>query len=246
MNELHTYEKTQNLNFITTLLHSTRYRNLQKIVKEVSTEKNGPIRIVDIGCGPAGSFEKILDLGVEFEYLGIELLEDFCDLARERYGSYKFFNITCDSIENQFDNFINADLIIGLESFEHIPEGVVVRTIEAIGKSNFSYFYLTVPNEVGIAILLKNVGSWLMGYPRYKEYKWSETLAASIYELDYVERHSTRHKGFDWRWLAQTLRQNVKVIRKTTSPVSIVPKFLSPSIGFVCVNDKRYEIWNNG
>lgn len=242
MTKTNDYERTQNFNIITKTLHKTRYRNLENIVLNLAKNNDKPLRIVDIGCGPAEAFNVILQLGVKFEYIGIELRHDFSEVAFERYKENNFFQIICDSIENHFDKFDDADLIIGLETFEHIPEPLVVRTIEAIAKSNFKKLYLTVPNEVGPALLLKNVGSWAMGYSRYKEYTWRETFAASTYELDHVERHSTGHKGFDWRWLAQTLRQNVRIIRKTTSPISLVPKFISPSIGFVCVNDAFGEI----
>ena len=84
-------------------------------------------------------------------------------------------------------------------------------------------------------IFIKNIGSALIGYKRYKEYEWRETFFASIYELDKVKRHDMGHIGFDWRWLAQTLRQNVTIVKKTSSPANFTPKFISPSIGFICV-----------
>ena len=124
-----------------------------------------------------------------------------------------------------------------MESFEHIREATVIRIIENITKRNFKYMYITVPNEIGPAILIKNVGSFLMGWNRYREYKWSETLASAFYNLDKVERHGTRHKGFDWRWLAQNLRQNCKIKKITTSPSNLVPISFSPSIGFICESD---------
>ena len=232
----HEYEKIQNFNLITKFLHSTRYKNLELLVSQLS-EKGKLLRIVDVGCGPCGAFKLISNMKLDFDYVGIELREDFATLARERFNKFDNFEVICDSIENHYDKFDGADLIIGLESFEHIPEGIVVRTIEAIGNSSFGVLYLTVPNEVGPAIFIKNFGSWLMGYRRYKEYKWSETFAATFYNLDSVERHSTGHKGFDWRWLAHTLRQNVKILRKTTSPFRVIPKFISPSIGFICTSD---------
>ncbi len=241
MSKLHGYEEDQGFNLITRILHRTRYRNLEQLLLKLSNKSKNTIRIVDVGAGPAKVFEIASNLGIKFEYLGIELRKDFCELATERYSSCDNFEIICDSIENQFDKFDGADIIVGLESFEHIPESIVVRTIEAISVARFKYLYITVPNEVGLAILIKNVGSFLMGYKRYKEYEWRETLAASIYELDKVKRHGTKHIGFDWRWLAQTLRQNVKIVRKTTSPLEIIPKFVSPSIGFVCVHDEFFE-----
>lgn len=230
---LHEYEKTQNFNKITQILHSTRYNNLAKLVRQLSQEKSN-INVVDIGCGTAKSYELLKKLGINFDYLGVELREDFVKLANTRYGDNNNFKIICDSIENHLNIFDSADLIIGLESFEHIPEWLVVRVIENICSNSFSYLYITVPNEIGPAVFIKNVGSFLMGYSRYKEYRWSETLSATFYKLDKVERHSDGHKGFDWRWLAQTLRQNCKILRITKSPLDVVPAFISPSIGFIC------------
>jgi len=163
------------------------------------------------------------------------LRKDFYDIAYEGYNQFENFKIIHDSIENQFEKFTDADVIICLESFEHIPEWLVVRIIEAISKVSFMYLYVTVPNEVGPAIFIKNIGSALMGYKRYKEYEWRETFYASIYELDKIKRHETGHIGFDWRWLAQTLRQNTTIVKKTSSPFDFIPKFISPSIGFICV-----------
>ena len=230
----HDYEKTQNFNVLTQLLHGTRYRNLQKFVRRVEGAFKGEtVRLVDVGCGLAKVFG-ILDPVHPIEYLGIELRDDFCELAERRYGERGNFRIICDSIENHLDAFQDADAVVGLESFEHIPERIVVRVVEALRDHGVPHFYCTVPNEVGPAILIKNVGSAVMGYTRHREYTWRETLAASVYDLDKVGLHDTGHKGFDWRWLAQTIRQNIRIDEITTSPVSLVPRSISPSIGFVC------------
>jgi len=232
------FERTESFNFITKILHSSRYRNLRNLIRKIS-EPRKVLKVVDIGCGPAKAYEILSQLNIEFRYFGIELREDLAKIAEHRYGSNGNFQIVCDSVENVYEAFSDTDLIIGLESFEHIPESIVVRVIEAISKSNFKYLYVTVPNEIGPAILIKNVGSLLMGYRRYKEYSWYETFAAAVYNLDSVERHGIGHKGFDWRWLAQTLRQNCRILKITTSPLPLIPKFISPSIGFVCRNDNR-------
>ena len=232
------YEKEQNLNFVTRLLHSTRYKNLKEILQKLSKE-TPRIKIVDVGCGDCTSYKVISELGLDFEFFGVELAEGFVEIAEKRYGKNPNFSIVCDSIENRFEAFDNADIVIGLETFEHIPDPIVVRILEAIGKSNCKYLYITVPNEIGPILLIKNVGSFLMGYRRYQEYTWKETLALTFYDLDAVERHTVWHKGFDWRWLAHTIRQNLKITRMTKSPTNLIPKFLSPSIGFVCRNDKH-------
>jgi len=233
---MYDYEDRQDFNLITRVLHTTRYRNLKKLITQI-TKTNKKIKIVDIGCGPAKTFNVCKELDIDFNYFGIEPSEDLVEIAQSRYSKYDNFSIICDSVENTYETFNDADLILGLESFEHIPEPLVVRVIENIAKSNFKYFYITVPNEIGPAIFIKNLGSFLMGWKRYKEYKWSETIALAFYRLDKVERHGTRHKGFDWRWLAQTLRQNCQIKKITTSPLSIIPRSISPSIGFICKSD---------
>ena len=76
-----------------------------------------------------------------------------------------------------------------------------------------------------------------MGYSRYKEYTWRETICASLYKLDNVRKHTLGHRGFDWRWLAQVLRTNVKIVSTVKSPFQLIPSFLAPSIGFICIPD---------
>jgi len=229
------YEDIQNFNFITKFLHRTRFRNLEILITKASKEKNEKLKIVDIGCGDSSAYIAIKALEVDFDYTGIELRKDFCDIANKKYNQYKNFKIIHGSVESHFEKFSDADVIIGLESFEHIPPWLVVRTIEVISKVSFMYLYVTVPNEVGPAILVKNVGSAIMGYERHLEYEWRETFFSSIYELDKVKRHNLGHRGFDWRWLAQTLRLNTTILKKTSSPSNLIPKFISPSIGFICV-----------
>ena len=73
-----------------------------------------------------------------------------------------------------------------------------------------------------------------MGYQRSKDYSLIETIYATTYNLDKIKRVYDDHKCFDWRWLAHSLRLNVDIIEKTTSPSNLIPTFISPSIGFIC------------
>lgn len=231
----HDYEKIQHFNFITSFLHSTRYKNLIAIFNDLQNKKANKIKVIDIGCGPAKSFD-VLNSKFNIDYCGIERRNDFCNLAIQRYGKNDNFQIVCDSIENQFSKLEDADIVIGLETFEHIPENIVVKVIEAIAKYKVPMFYCTVPNEIGPAILIKNIGSYLMGYSRHKEYTWKETIFSAMYDLDNVGLHGVGHKGFDWRWLAQTIRHNLEIKKITKSPFNFIPRSFSPSIGFIALN----------
>ena len=234
------YEKTQNFNKVTKFLHSTRYKNLEKIFQALLTLSDKP-KVVDIGCAFGKSFEVLNNISCDFTYHGVEIRQDFVDIATERYSKHPNFDIRCCSVTDAFDLFSGADLIIGLETLEHIPENLVVDTLEAIAKSDFKYCYFTVPNEIGPAIMVKNIGSLIMGYIRHREYTWAQTLYAGFYKLDALPRHTTAHIGFDWRWLAQTIRHNMVISQRTKSPFQWIPSSLSPSIGFICNNDDILE-----
>jgi hypothetical protein len=202
------YEKNQNFNPLVSWLHSIRYIYILEIfdqIKNADPEKE--IKVVDIGCAHAKTFG-ILNVSYKISYVGIELDKTYAEIAYLRYGNNDNFKIINDSVENHHVELENVDVIISLETLEHIPEKTVVRLVEKIAASTPNYFICSVPNEVGPIVWIKNIGSLLMGYFRHNEYSWKETFYAGIYNLDKVETHGTGHKGFDWRWLAQTIRHN--------------------------------------
>jgi hypothetical protein len=132
----------------------------------------------------------------------------------------------------------NVDVIVALETLEHIPEHNVVRIVEAIAAARPKYFLSSVPIEIGPAIWLKNVGSWLTRYSRYKEYRWRETFWSGLYQLDKLPPHCGGHAGFDWRWLAQTIRHNMKIVEHRTLPFG-VPAPFAFSMFFVAAPRRR-------
>ena len=229
------YEKNQNFNPIVRWLHGIRYKYLiEPFNKENSENPNKQIIVVDIGCAHAKTFN-LLNQRYNIKYVGIELKRSFSEEAKSRYKNHSNFRIINDSIENHFAELQNVDFILALETLEHIPEHIVVRLVEHIAIANPKYFVCSVPNEVGPIVWIKNVGSLLMGYMRHTEYKWSETLFAGIYQLDKIE-HGTGHKGFDWRWLAQTIRHNRKITKTLSSPFRWLPKTFSVSIIFISLS----------
>jgi SAM-dependent methyltransferase len=231
-NNLTYYERSQAFNPLVSFLHGTRYKHLLNVFDALSSEDS--LRVVDIGCAHAKVFQ-LLNSRFKITYVGIELDKNFAAVAEQRYGTFKDFKIINGLVQDFYSELENADVVLALETLEHIPEHIVVRVIEGIVQANPKVFMCSVPNEVGPIISIKNVGSLLMGYTRHKEYKWSETFFAGIFNLDKVETHGTTHKGFDWRWLAQTIRHNMKITKIHSTPISWLPKTLSASIIFVCV-----------
>jgi 2-polyprenyl-3-methyl-5-hydroxy-6-metoxy-1,4-benzoquinol methylase len=229
------YEKKQAFNPLVSYLHTTRYKHLIRLFTKLSAQApSRTLRVVDIGCAHAKVFH-ILNSRFNITYIGIDQDETLSGIARARYSEHPNFKIITGSITDHYDVFQNTDVILALETLEHIPENLVVRLIEQIALAQPAAFMCSVPNEVGPAILVKNIGSLLTGYMRHKEYTWAETLHAALFNLDRVETHGTGHKGFDWRWLAQTIRHNMRIDQIHTNPFDWLPKTFSLSIIFICL-----------
>lgn len=224
------YERNQRFNFLVSYLHSFRYRNILALFKVVARETRGkPIKVIDIGCAHAKLFS-VLNERFDIDYTGIEVDSGFVEAARSRYASNPNFRVIHDSVANALADLKHADIIVALETFEHLPEHDVVRIVEAVAAARPRLFVCSVPIEIGPAIWLKNVGSLVTGYMRHKEYQWPETFWAGLYQLDKLPPHGTGHKGFDWRWLAQTIRHNMKIKETRKLPFSILPAAVAFSV----------------
>lgn len=228
------YEARLNHSRLTRFLHGVRYKNLLGVVAALSDLRGGkPIRILDIGCGSAPAFG-LLDPLFAIDYVGVEMRQKHCAVARQRFGNRPNFRAVRNIIGNCLPLIDDCDLVIALETLEHIPEDEVAVLIEHIGRAEIDGFYCTVPNEVGPAIAIKNLGSALIGYQRHREYSWRDTFHSATYRLDKVAPHGTGHKGFDWRALQRMIAAHLDIQAVHRSPYGWVPRAVSPSIGFYC------------
>jgi SAM-dependent methyltransferase len=238
---LNEYIACQNYNPITRYLHSIRYRHLNDFLQRVSPTdslQQHKMNIVEIGCGYGKSIEALKQnpkFTIE-NYLGVDLEEGSIELCRKKYAvnNYQFVNANiCDYAHNDMVLPFSPTAVVALECFEHILESEIPGLIDWLSSLKCPLF-ISVPNEIGPAIFLKNMGSALMGYVRHKEYTWAETFYAAFYHLERVQPHRTGHIGFDWRWLAANLNQKYHIFKIGTSPWNFIPRSFSPSIYFYC------------
>jgi Methyltransferase domain len=226
------YEKNQSFNAIMAWFHSLRYKNILEVFSHLDFTSARPIKVVDIGCAHAKLFS-VLDPKFQIDYVGIETDGGFVDVARERCFRKPNVSIIHASAITALEKIAHPDIIVALETLEHIPERDVVRLIEKIATVKPSLFVCSVPIEIGPAIWMKNVGSLLIGYMRHQEYTWLETFWAGLGQLDKLPPHGTGHKGFDWRWLAQTIRHNMKIREIRKLPLRFLPAAVSTSVFIV-------------
>jgi hypothetical protein len=213
------YIKNQNFNFLTKRLHKWRFLLAKKFIEseiDVLDSSEKSICIVDFGCGTASFFDYLVNEDVNkgrFKYLGVEVSDEFIEHANTRYASDTRFsmvkNLTFDDVKAKRDDLHH--IFISLETFEHLQYCFRIETIKNLGEYYNLPFLITVPNELGWGLLVKNIGSLLMGYSaRFKEYGWRNTYYAFNSRLDQMSAHTTYHKGFDWRALQYEIRQFCK------------------------------------
>lgn len=243
------YLENLNFNSITKYLHSRRYKwVLDKIIKKnnLINKKNKCIKIVDIGCGHCEVFNELIKTSLNFEYYGIDITSNLIKIAKTNYSHDERFNIIEGFAEEIIDNLENVDYFLALESLEHIQEKNVLDIILKIKSKTFNSFLFTVPNEIGPAIIFKNLGSYLMSYKRYKEYSLMETINAGFFKLHKLPPHSgvenksvtLRHKGFDYRFLIHIIHQYLQINSIGKNPFNWIPSLISPSIFIECSKRK--------
>ncbi len=229
-----TYEAIQNYNWLTRFLHRGRYRKLLQVLKELQRDiDDRSIKILDIGCGPGNVIEHIIGR-FDVDYVGIDYDPIFIEAARAKYGhldNCRF--VVGDATDDELYRSTDADIVIALETLEHIPLNSALRVVEHVcGIVRPRLFLVTVPAEVGPAVWIKNWGSILIGYDR-KSGNFRETFWAGLYQLDRVPPHCTSHQGFDWRCLAQLIRVNAPMREVRSLPFSFIPRMFSPNISML-------------
>jgi hypothetical protein len=229
------YEKIQQHSALTRWLHSRRYAHMVDLMGRLRREiPDRPIRIAEIGCAVAKLYAE-LDARFPIEYVGLDHDPTFCRVAEERYGRRPNFRVLCQSADDPatYREMGRPDLVCALETLEHIPEPMTMRIIERIAALKPRCFVASVPCEVGPALWIKNVGSLLVGYERHKQRPWREVFWAGLYQMNRLPPHRTGHGGFDWRWLAQTIRHFMHVRELRKSPVPFLPAAFAFSVMFV-------------
>jgi len=233
------HEKNENANRINRFLHSRRYGFVKNWLRDHYGRKT--VRILEIGVGYGRLFEELNDC-LKIDYTGVELLEDFYIEANGRLGKFKNCRLLGGSIlDSELQSRLEADydVVIALETFEHIQARDVSAALGYIrNRLRCSYFLSSVPVELGCTILIKNLGSMILHYGRYREYTFKETLNAALCRLHKVSPHGSEreypgHKGFDWRFYRYLLNQDFTILNQNNLPYQWLPANLSTNIMFV-------------
>jgi SAM-dependent methyltransferase len=234
------YEARLNFNAVTRYLHSFRFRNLLGVLAELSGQiTNRPIEVLEVGCNTGRAYQAMHER-FAINYRGVDISETAIAVARQRHKGRNNCRFELgDAADAQFAEAGSADIVIALETLEHIPEATVVRIVENVCLVvRPRLFVASVPIEIGPAIWVKSVGSKMMGYRRGSDYTWGYVFWAGLYNLNRVPTHGVRHVGFNWYWLEQTIRHNAKIRESRAMPFRWLPKWIAPSVMFIAEPDQ--------
>ncbi len=219
------YEQRQVSTPLLKWVHSLRYRHVMRLLKDLPQ----PIRVLEIGCD-SGRLYDLLKTRYDVRFTGIDIAKRRVLIARERHRGDPNFTAHIGSAADILPLDGSYDVIVALETFEHMTRSDVVTVLAAIAKMAPRLFICSVPVEIGPAVFFKNLTSALTGYSRHHDYRWSDTLWAAVYRLDKVPPHNRRHIGFDWRWLASSVHTVLPAMTRRNLPFRFLPAALSNSV----------------
>jgi len=238
-------EAYANANVINRWLHSRRYAMVKEYLRQSFGKRK--IRLLEIGAA-YGRLYAELNEALELDYTGVELLADLYQPTLEMYQANPNFKLLHGSILDRelHQNLApDYDVVVALETFEHIRIQQVPEVFDLLRNYlRIGILICSVPVEIGVPILVKNLGSYLLHYSRYQEYSLTETWKAAMKQTHRLSPHCgddsyPAHKGFDWRVIRYLLHQDFSIKREWHLPLLCLPAGLSTNILFIAAPRSR-------
>ena len=209
--------------------HTARFRWLASALLRVGCVSDS---VLEIGCFDG----KVLDIlpTPPRTYLGLDAdWEGGLGIAQERWAHKREFSFRPCCTPRQMREAVGGrrfDISIAMETFEHVPPGMVDQYLCEIAACTSGFLFLTVPNEKGVPLLVKRLVKRLT-WRDAQVYTNSEFLNAVLGRMDKVER--VEHKGFDYARFIEEVRQHFDVIEVSGHPLGLLPTSLCFGVGIV-------------
>lgn len=189
-------------------LHSARFEWLVRQLKRRGIERAS---IFELGCHDARTIDFLEESGLTVDrYLGVDANEHGgIEMAKERFGGRPGFEFVAgaepSAIPQPKEPF---DLLICMETFEHIPEEVVDRYLARIKEVVRGTLFITVPIERGLPFITKHLARGVMT----KEHRdmTRKEFWGHLFGRFRGLRHDG-HIGFDDRRLVRQVAEHFKI-----------------------------------
>lgn len=201
-------------------------------------------RALDFGCGDGLLLHRAYQLGSLEAGVGVETAPERVAACEQRFAGVPQFSFCTPEDLDRHVAPRSCDLAICTETLEHVASaGAVLDRILACCAAG-ARLVVSVPIEVGPALLLKQVGRYLANLAApygYERYRVRELLSAALLRDASAfpsshrgERPLRGHKGFDYRAVEALLRERTCIERTVLSPFPRLGPSLNSSIFWVC------------
>ena len=220
-------------------LQRTRLRHSLKILESLSPQS--AVKILDFGAGDATLARYISEILPRAEIYCYEPSPELLEQAKENISAHLEIKITGNLRDLPAGQF---DYIFCLEVLEHLPDKLILPTLEQIGLllQNSGSMVFSVPNEIYLAALLKglfrltrrwgdvdarplNILRATLGLP---------VTPRPVSEISKGVPYIFRHIGFDYHQLQRVLQEKFKIRAVYGSPLPLLPLFFNFEIYWHC------------
>jgi hypothetical protein len=238
--EIPSFERTRKMRLLSRLYAFHHTRRFEWLRHKIATLNKRDVAILEIGCNDARSVDFIpvpikryvgLDAGWRSGWRNGKAYG--LDAARLRFQHRPQFEFRHSEHHEDLDRVQGTfDLAIALETFEYLlPSELELYVSGIFRKLNDAGCILsTMPNEKGIPLLIKSLGSRLSGVPR-SDYPPKQFWNALIGQMDRVPRAVRGRKGFDYCAMAELVRRYFPHTRLEPVEPAKLPLWLSLNIG---------------
>jgi hypothetical protein len=219
-------------------LHHTR--RFEWLRGKIASLGKRDLSILELGCNDARSLDYV-PVPVK-RYVGLDAgwrsgWKDgkACGLeaAILRYGGRPHYEFRrserCEDLEQVSGKF---DLAIVLETFEYLEPTAMVDYVNALSRKLHDHGSIlsTMPNEKGVPLLVKTVGSTLSGVPR-SGYTPRQFWNALMGRMDRVPRALRGRRGFDYAATAELIGRYFSRMELDSVEPARAPLWLSLNVG---------------
>jgi hypothetical protein len=211
------------------------------------------ISIIELGCADATSLDYV-PVSVR-RYLGFDAAwrsgwrngEPYgFDAALERHRGQPYIQFQKSThyadIARVHEKF---DVGLVLETFEYMElsqlESYIATLADKIDKRGC--ILSTMPNEKGLPLLVKAIGSKLTGVRR-SEYSLHELMNAVLGRMDRVPRAERGRKGFDYEAVARIARRYFAYVHLQSVGFPALPKSISLNVGMIAAHEPIPALFN--
>lgn len=207
--------------------HRARFEWLRRKIAALADASK--ITVLEVGCHD-GRVLGYMPRTVR-RYVGLDAgWEGGLERARRQFAekeNYVFLQSTKpEDVANLTESF---NFIICMGTLEHLDPPIVEQYVQAFSAKLDGFLLITVPNEKGIALLIKATAARIIGIDRIYPYTAGEFFWALLGRLNRV--HRIEHKGFDYASLVSLIKEYFRYVSVEGITPFRLPLQLSLTVG---------------